>query len=84
MAALASIEDLQVAPGTLPPQSGYSSHVNAFKFLYQTVDNAVFACNFHIVIIHLSYLQEENFLNALPDWDFSFSLNTFARVNDDE
>ncbi|KAF9035862.1 hypothetical protein BJ165DRAFT_1533349 [Panaeolus papilionaceus] len=82
MLALATYTNPQLVPGTLPPQSGYVSHVNAFKVLYQTIENAICVLNFHVAIIHLSYLREENFNGALPDWDHSFSLKTFMRVDD--
>ncbi|KAF9040950.1 hypothetical protein BJ165DRAFT_1550248 [Panaeolus papilionaceus] len=50
--------------------------------LYQTIKNSVCTLNFHIAMIHLSYLQEANFNGTLPDWDFSFSLETFTQVDD--
>ncbi|KAF9029859.1 hypothetical protein BJ165DRAFT_1535851 [Panaeolus papilionaceus] len=82
MLALTSLTDSDIVPGILPPQSGYSSHVNAFKILYQMVENAVFVSNFHVAIIHLSYLQEEHVDRMLPDWDSSFSLKMFTCIDD--
>ncbi|KAF9032579.1 hypothetical protein BJ165DRAFT_1410751 [Panaeolus papilionaceus] len=63
-------------------ESGYATHVNVFKVLHKTIENCFCISNFHVAMIHLSYLQEENFHGTLPDWDFSFSLKTFTQVDD--
>ncbi|KAF9043457.1 hypothetical protein BJ165DRAFT_1405754 [Panaeolus papilionaceus] len=63
-------------------ESGYATHVNAFKVLHKTIENCFCISNFHVAMIHLSYLQEENFHGTLPDWDFLFSLKTFTQVDD--